>query len=188
MKIVLVAISSFLTLATSASVSLIPSDTEQIIRSIDDSMNLSRKPYNYPSCGNYDTIGADQLQPKSVFDWVDSIATAMGVPPGFVKDVGRNESKWPKPNNLNYLIPNGYLQIMPATYKIWYKKLGLTGGNTRYNYLIVGIAYLKYCKDQGDGTWRQARYIYARGRWKNPSQWTKLEHRFMSDIDWKLYD
>ena len=86
------------------------------------------------------------------------------------------------------LIPNGDLQIMPATYKIWYKKLGLTGGKTRYNYLIVGIAYLKYCKDQGDGTWRQARYIYARGRWKNPSQWTKLEHRFMSDIDWKLYD
>lgn len=177
----------FLTLGANAA-TLVPSDAQQSRQCIDDSTHVGRTPYNYPSYSNYDTISTSQLQVKSVFDWVDSIATAMGVPPGFVKDVGRNESKWPKPNNLNYLIPNGDLQIMPATYKIWYKKLGLTGGKTRYNYLIVGIAYLKYCKDQGDGTWRQARYIYARGRWKNPSQWTKLEHRFMSDIDWKLYD
>jgi len=186
MKMCLAVILFFLTLETYAAF-LMPSGTQQRIQCTDDSTSGIRKPCNYPS-GNYETISTDQLQPKSVFDWVDSIATAMGVPPGFVNDVGRNESKWPKPNNLNYLIPNGDLQIMPATYKIWYKKLGLTGGKTRYNYLIVGIAYLKYCKDQGDGTWRQARYIYARGRWKNPSQWTKLEHRFMSDIDWKLYD
>lgn len=178
----------FFCLALSANASsVVLSEDQQSVRLEDDSTNISKRRYNDTS-GNYDTISANQQQPKSVFDWVDSIATAMGVPPGFVKDVGRNESKWPKPNNLNFLIPNGDLQIMPATYKIWYKKLGLTGGKTRYNYLVVGIAYLKYCKDQGDGTWRQARYIYARGRWKKPSQWTKLERRFMSEIDWKLYD
>lgn len=139
-------------------------------------------------CISFDTISTVRFRPNTVFDWADSIALAVGVPVGFVRDVGRNESRWPNPTDLDYLIPDGDLQIIPATYNHWYKKLGLTGGKTRYNYLIVGIHYLKDCRERGDGTWRQARYIYCRGRWKDPSKWTNLERRIMADVDWSLYD
>ena len=83
MKMCLAVILFFLTLETNAAF-LMPSVTQQRIQCTDDSTSGIRKPCNYPS-GNYETISTDQLQPKSVFDWVDSIATAMGVPPGFEK-------------------------------------------------------------------------------------------------------
>jgi hypothetical protein len=152
---------------------------------------INRYPCEYDStrtCVTFDTLSVVRFRPNSVHEWADSIALSIGVPPNFVKEVGRNESGWRNPTDLDYLIRNGDLQIIPATYNHWYKKLGLSGGKTRYNYLIIGIHYLKYCHDVGDGTWRQARYIYARGAWKHPSKWTKLEWHFMGDIDWTQYD
>lgn len=123
----------------------------------------------------------------SVFDIADSIAMAMGVPPGLVYDIGKNESGWPKPYDVNYLIRNGDLQVMEPTFNIMYKRLGLSGGKTRYNYLVIGIAYLKYNYDLL-GSWKKARYAYGRGYWKPPSQWTALEKKFMGKIDWSKYD
>ncbi len=124
---------------------------------------------------------------QSVFDIADSIALAMGVPPGLVYDVGKNESGWPRPYDVNYLIRNGDLQVMEPTFNFMYKRLGLTGGKTRYNYLVIGISYLKYNYDVF-GSWKKARYAYGRGHWKPPSQWTALEKKFMGKIDWSKYD
>lgn len=124
---------------------------------------------------------------KSVFDVADSIAMAYGVPAELVYEIGMNESGWPKPQDLNYLIRNGDLQVMEPTFNIMYKRLGLSGGKTRYNYLVTGIAYLKYNYDL-QGSWQKARYAYGRGHWKPPSKWTTLEKKFMGKIDWSKYD
>ena len=140
------------------------------------------------TCIYFDTISVTAIEPKSVFDWADSIAKSIDVPTKLVYEIGMNESRWPHPEDLNYLIKEGDLQVIDRTFNYMYKKLGLSGGKTRYNYLVVGIHYLKDCYHYGDGTWRQARYIYGRGRWKDPSQWTKLERHFMNKIDWKQYD
>jgi hypothetical protein len=121
------------------------------------------------------------------FYWADSIANSLGVPPQLVYEIGMNESRWPHPENADYLIKDGDLQVIGATFSYWYKRLELSGGKTRYNYLVIGINYLNECYRIG-GSWRKARYIYGRGRWKEPSQWTKLERHFMNKIDWTQYD
>ncbi len=127
------------------------------------------------------------VQKPIAFHWADSIANSLAVPPHLVYEIGMNESRWQNPDQPNYLIKDGDLQVIGATFNYWYKRLNLTGGKTRYNYLVVGINYLHECYKIG-GTWRKARYIYGRGRWKEPQYWTKLERSFMNKIDWSQYD
>ncbi|MBT8326891.1 MAG: lytic transglycosylase domain-containing protein [Bacteroidia bacterium] len=158
---------------------------------VEYTLKINKFPCDYDSsktCISFDTLSKYVLAPKTVFQWADSIASSIGVPPKLVYEIGMNESHWPKPNDQKHLIKDGDLQIIDRTFDFMYKRLGLSGGRTRYNYLVVGIHYLKDCYNQGNGTWRQARYIYGRGRWKDPSQWTKLERHFMTKIDWKQYD
>ena len=170
-------------------------DFDTVINHTDQGVQYKLKINKFPcdydtskTCLSFDTISKVVIKPKTVFQWADSIAASIGVPPKLVYEVGMNESHWPNPKNLDYLIKDGDLQIIDRTFDIMYKRLGLTSGRTRYNYLVVGIHYLKDCYNRGNGTWRQARYIYGRGRWKDPSQWTKLERHFMTKIDWKQYD
>lgn len=136
--------------------------------------------------GCFDTLYHIVWQP-SILDIADSIAIANGVPPKLVYEIGLNESKWPKIYDTNYLIRNGDLQVMEGTFNIMYKRLGLTGGKTRYNYLVVGIMYLKNNYNL-HGSWKKARYAYGRGAWKSPAQWTALERNFMNKIDWNQYE
>lgn len=124
---------------------------------------------------------------KSILDIADSIALVHGVPPKLVYEIGMNESRWPNRYDTSYLIKYGDLQVMDRTFDIMYRRLGLSGGKTRYNYLVVGIAYLKYNYNLF-GSWQKARYAYGRGSWKPPSQWTALEKKFMNKIDWSAYD
>jgi hypothetical protein len=124
---------------------------------------------------------------ENVFVWADSIALSLDIPPKLVFEIGMNESRWPNPEDLDYLIRQGDLQVIDASFNKMYRKLKLTGGRTRYNYLVVGVHYLKDCYIDG-GTWQRARYIYGRGRWKDSSEWTNLEKHFMNKIDWSQYD
>lgn len=123
----------------------------------------------------------------SVLDIVDSLSVVYGIPEGLVYEIGKNESGWPQMHNPTFLIKYGDLQVMDRTYDIMYKRLGLNGGKTRYNYLVVGVAYLKYNYDIY-GSWKKARYAYGRGQWKSPKYWTALERKFMGKIDWSRYD
>lgn len=134
----------------------------------------------------FDTLYHIVWQP-SILDIADSIALANGVPPKLVYEIGLNESRWPKIYDTSYLIRNGDLQVMEATFNIMYKRLGLTGGKTRYNYLVIGIVYLKNNYNTY-GSWKKARYAYGRGSWKAPNQWTSLEKKFMNKIDWNQYE
>ncbi len=136
--------------------------------------------------GCFDTLYTIVWQP-SILDIADSIALANGVPPKLVYEIGINESKWPKIYDTSYLIKHGDLQVMDGTFNIMYKRLGLTGGKTRYNYLVIGIVYLKN-NYKTYNSWKKARYAYGRGYWKSPSQWTSLEKKFMNKIDWSQYD
>ncbi|MCB9246363.1 MAG: transglycosylase SLT domain-containing protein [Flavobacteriales bacterium] len=124
---------------------------------------------------------------RTVFDLADSLAIVFKVPPKLVYEIGMNESRWPRPYELNYLIKMGDLQIIDATFSHFYKELKLQGGKTRENYLIVGIYYLSWIYKQYH-SWEKTRYVYGRGRWKDPSQWTALERKFMGKIDWSQYD
>jgi hypothetical protein len=124
---------------------------------------------------------------KSILDIADSLALAMQVPPQLVYEIGLNESKWLRIYDLSYLIVFGDLQVIDRTFNYFYKQLGLKGGKTRINYLIVGIYYLRLNYEQL-GSWRKARYAYGRGFWKPPNEWTSLERSFMNRIDWSKYD
>lgn len=124
---------------------------------------------------------------KTILQKSDSLSVAFGVPPQLVRQIGWNESKWTFIKSKSDGASHGDLQLTGATFNHWYRELDLSGGETRENYLIAGIAYLKYCYDFS-GSWKKARYVYARGKWKPEWQWTSLERKFMQKIDWSNYD
>jgi hypothetical protein len=131
-----------------------------------------------------------QSKPKTrneILAFSDSVCRAAGVPPGLIRDIGNNETGWRYIRDFNGGTAHGDLQIVDNTFFHWYKKLGLKGGKTRENYLIVGIYYIKSLY-KVYGSWQKSRYAYARGHWKEPSKWTPLERKFMGKIDWSKYD
>jgi hypothetical protein len=117
----------------------------------------------------------------------DSISRSIGVPPELIREIGDNESKWTFIRSKSGGPGKGDLQVIDNTFKHWYNKLHLKGGYTRSNYLIVSIHYFKYCYDL-EKSWRKARFIYARGRWRDESTWTAMERAFMHKINWEKYD
>lgn len=117
----------------------------------------------------------------------DSICKSIGVPTELVREIGENESKWTFIRSKSGGPGKGDLQVIDNTFKHWYKKLNLKDGYTRSNYLIVSIHYLKYCY-QLEQSWRKARFIYARGHWRDESTWTAMERAFMHKINWNKYD
>ncbi len=135
-------------------------------------------------------VSIAQSKPKSkaqILSFSDSVCIATGVPPGLIRDIGNNETGWRFIRDFNGGTAHGDLQIVDNTFFHWYKKLKLTGGKTRENYLIVGIYYLKSLH-KTFGSWQKARYAYARGHWKEPAKWSALEKKFMGKIDWTKYD
>jgi hypothetical protein len=131
-----------------------------------------------------------QSTPKTkaqILAFSDSVCIAAGVPPGLIRDIGNNETGWRFIRDFSGGTAHGDLQIVDNTFNHWYKKLKLTGGRTRENYLIVGIYYIKSLY-KTYGSWQKSRYAYARGHWKDPSKWTPLEKKFMGKIDWTKYD
>ncbi|NUM30823.1 MAG: hypothetical protein HUU47_00680 [Bacteroidetes bacterium] len=135
-------------------------------------------------------ITSAQSKPKTreqILSFSDSVCREAGVPEGLIRDIGNNETGWRFIRDFSGGTAHGDLQIVDNTFKHWYKKLGLKGGKTRENYLIVGIFYIKHLYDYY-GSWKKARYAYARGHWKEPSKWTQLEKKFMGKIDWTKYD
>ena len=119
-------------------------DFDTVINHTDQGVQYKLKINKFPcdydtskTCLSFDTISKVVIKPKTVFQWADSIAASIGVPPKLVYEVGMNESHWPNPKNLDYLIKDGDLQIIDRTFDIMYKRLGLTSGRTRYNYLVV---------------------------------------------------
>jgi hypothetical protein len=135
-------------------------------------------------CESIDTIA---VKPLDIFYFVDSISDIYGIPKGLIYEIGMNESRWPKPDNINHLIKDGDLQVIERTFNYWYNQIGLTGGKNRINYLIIGCHYLKFCYDK-TGSWKKARFMYGRGHWREPKTWTPLEKKFMSKINWSKYD
>ncbi|MFT5513795.1 MAG: hypothetical protein ACI8SE_002205 [Bacteroidia bacterium] len=123
----------------------------------------------------------------SILDVADSICIAMGVPPKLIYEIGMNESRWQNIYDLDFLIKDGDLQVIDRTFNHFYSLLALQGGKTRHNYLIIGIYYLKQNFNTYQ-SWEKARYAYGRGRWKSKSDWTSLERKFMTKIDWTQYD
>ena len=123
-------------------------DQDTIIRDLEAGYEYTLRIYKHPCehdttkwCVSIDTLSKKSLGTKTVFDWADSIALSVGVPPKLIYEIGMNESKWPNPGDLDYLIRDGDLQVIDQTFNYWYKKLNLQGGKTRYNYLVVGIHY-----------------------------------------------
>lgn len=126
-------------------------------------------------------------QEKPILTVSDSICESLGVPPALVREIGQNESGWRCIRSLSGGTDYGDLQVVEKTFNFWYDELELTGGKTRENYLIVGITYLKSQHDRY-GSWRKARFAYARGHWRDETTWTCLEEKFMNKIDWTKYD
>jgi hypothetical protein len=117
----------------------------------------------------------------------DSICKSIGVPAELIREIGENESKWTFIRSKSGGPGKGDLQVIDNTFNHWYKKLNLKGGYTRSNYLIVSVHYFKYCYEI-EHSWRKARFIYARGRWRDESTWTAMERAFMHKINWEKYD
>ncbi len=149
-----------------------------------DSLKHDSIAISLSSC--FDTNSYLVIQP-SILDVADSICNILGVPSKLIYEIGMNESRWPNIYDLDYLIKDGDLQVIDRTFNYFYNELGLEGGKTRTNYLYIGIYYLKQNYDTYQ-SWEKARYAYGRGRWKPQSQWTSLEKKFMTKIDWTQYD
>jgi len=124
---------------------------------------------------------------KPILVFADSVCRSLGVPSELVREIGQNESGWRCIRSLSGGTDYGDLQVVEKTFNYWYKQLELKGGKTRENYLIVGITYLKSQHDRY-GSWKKARFSYARGHWRNETTWTCLEEKFMNKIDWSKYD
>lgn len=131
-----------------------------------------------------------------IFEKVFYYSDSFNVPKDLVYEIGLNESGWRNPNDSNYIqqpdyVPGepsyGDLQMLNSTWNTFSKKLNLKEKN-RETLLIASIYLLKYCYTIGDSSWYKARYIYARGKWKEPNKWTKLEKKFMSKIDFTKYE
>jgi len=166
-----------------------PNDTTEISRTDQYLYTLSVTyfPCPYDSgewCILKDTLSQQKID---IFYFVDSISQVLNIPQGLIYEIGMNESRWPNPDNLKYLIRDGDLQVVDKTFHHFYKKLGLSGGKTRVNYLIVACHYLIFCYEK-TGSWQKARFMYGRGHWREPHTWTPLEKKFMSKIDWSKYD
>lgn len=166
-----------------------PNDTTEISRTDQYLFTLSITYFPCPYDSSEWCIIKDILskQKLNIFYFADSISGALNIPPGLIYEIGMNESRWPNPDNLNHLIKDGDLQVVAKTFHHFYNKLGLTGGITRVNYLIVACHYLIFCYEK-TGSWQKARFMYGRGHWREPSTWTPLEKRFMTKIDWSKYD
>lgn len=142
-------------------------------------------------------IKEERILPKGkIFDLIIQYSDSFEVPKELVYEIGNNESGWLHPNDLNYIqqptyVPGesskGDLQVIDKSFKSLSKELHLKE-KTRETLLIAGIYYLKKCYIQNDSSWYKARYVYARGRWKNPNKWTKLEKKFMSKINFNKYE
>ena len=128
-----------------------------------------------------------ETKEKTIIQLSDSICNAIGVPPELIREIGDNESGWQCIQSLSGGTDFGDLQVIDETFDYWYNRLKLEGGKTRYNYLVVGIHYLKYNYDRYH-SWEKARFAYARGSWRPVSTWTCLEQKFMRKIDWDKYD
>ena len=124
---------------------------------------------------------------KTIKEISDSICNSIGVPAELVREIGNNESGWRCIKSLSGGTDFGDLQVIDETFDYWYDRLELEGGKTRYNYLVVGIHYLKYNYDRYN-SWEKARFAYARGSWRSQSTWTCLEEKFMGKINWNKYD
>lgn len=124
---------------------------------------------------------------KGILAISDSICNSIGVPAELVREIGQNESGWRCIKSLSGGTDFGDLQVIDETFNYWYDRLELTGGKTRYNYLVVGIHYLKYNHSRYK-SWEKARFAYARGSWRGKSTWTCLEEKFMGKINWRKYD
>ncbi|MCB0733476.1 MAG: transglycosylase SLT domain-containing protein [Flavobacteriales bacterium] len=133
-------------------------------------------------------LNARPSDPKQAILWVsDSICASLDVPAKLIREIGQNESGWRCIKSLSGGTDYGDLQVVESTFNFWYDQLELEGGKTRENYLIVGIHYLKYLHDRY-GSWKKARFAYARGHWRGRDTWTCLEIKFMDKIDWSKYD
>lgn len=119
--------------------------------------------------------------------FADSVCKSIGVPYALVLEIGNNESRWNFIRQKRGGRGKGDLQVIDNTFSHWYNRLHLKGGHTRSNYLIVSIHYLKHCFEK-HGTWRKARFVYARGHWRDESTWSPMERAFMNKIDWEKYD
>ncbi|MFT5725483.1 MAG: hypothetical protein ACI9JN_002608 [Bacteroidia bacterium] len=128
-----------------------------------------------------------KIEEKTILEISDSICLSIGVPNKLVREIGQNETGWRCIRSLSGGTDFGDLQVIDETFDYWYQRLDLTGGKSRYNYLVVGIHYLKYNHDRYN-SWEKARFAYARGSWRNQSTWTCLEERFMTKINWSKYD
>ncbi len=124
---------------------------------------------------------------KTILEISDSICLAIGVPTELVREIGQNESGWRCIRSQSGGTDFGDLQVIDETFDYWYNELNLQGGKSRYNYLVVGIHYLKYNYNRYH-SWEKARFAYARGSWRNQSTWTCLEEKFMTKINWSNYD
>jgi hypothetical protein len=130
----------------------------------------------------------------TIFDIVDKYCKKYDVPEKMVYQIGMNESGWPKPDNLDYLIkvPDcgydsyGDLQIWSPTRKAIFKELNLIEIN-RENCIHASIYYL-YKQYVRYGSWYKARFAYGRGSWRGPSTWKPIEKKFMNKHNWKKYD
>lgn len=147
------------------------------------------------SLSNVELDTGYQLPQGWIFEKVKYYADELGVPRQFVYDIGKNESDWRNPNDSTFIMPPLYVknessygdcQMLTTTYRAYQKKLGL-GPMTRENLLIACIHHMKYCYLIGDSSWKKARYIYARGRWREPYRWTSLERKFMSKMNFNEY-
>lgn len=135
-----------------------------------------------------------QEQPKTIFDYAETFCRVYEVPYDLVYEIGKNESRWPCPENLLFIQEcldveedsDGDLQIWPTTWDYLKDQLHLQE-KTRITLLHAGIYYLRQQYDRY-GSWEMARYAYARGSWKPPTEWTKLEKKFMNKINWSNYD
>lgn len=79
----------------------------------------------------------------------------------------------------------GYFQIIPSTFEWWKKKINAEGVYSITNHdrranVIVACYYVRHLAERYNNDWVKVRYAYARGSYKERSQWTPMQKAFMA--------
>lgn len=151
------------------SLNTLASKKDSIIRGLTE-VTISREYWNWKiiSETGIKEVASFKRLPDSVFFESINQCQILNIPHKIFFRVMEKESKFQFIHNKTGSGAFGYMQVMPGTFKLWYKKLKLTGGHNQINNIIVSANLLASCykfwKTKNKEPWRWTLAEYACGR------------------------
>ena len=151
------------------SLKLLSSKKDSVIRSLRE-VSISRDYWNWKiisETGIKEVTSFKKLSDTVVYECLNQ-CQILDIPIKIFFRIMERESRFQFIKNKTGSGAFGYMQVMPGTFKLWYKKLKLTGGHNQINNIIVSANLLsssyQFWKSTKSEAWRWALAEYACGR------------------------